>query len=42
MNARDQHAWVKNADLLERVASADWSHVADELDAHGKIGRAHV
>ena len=35
MNARDQNVWVTNADLLERVASADWNHVADELDAHG-------
>ncbi|HEY4138664.1 MAG TPA: 2OG-Fe(II) oxygenase, partial [Casimicrobiaceae bacterium] len=35
MNARDKDALVMPAEVADRVASTDWSPIADELDARG-------
>ena len=35
MNARDEDALVMPADVSDRVASADWSPIADALDVRG-------
>jgi uncharacterized protein len=35
MNARDEGVAVATANVSERVASIDWRHVADDLDARG-------